>query len=75
MVQLVDEAQVRTVVHLLRGTVGAARLFREFVQEQIQQARLVDDPQLGKELDFGIEVHGARSSGAMPGRNRWAWWW
>src|SRR5882672_4760054 len=63
MVQLVDEAQVRSVVHLVRvGTVGAARLFREFVQEQIQQSRLVEEPQLRIELDFGIEVHAGKKS-------------
>src|SRR5256885_7229911 len=60
MVQLVDESQVRTVVHLVRaGAVGGARLLRELVQEQIQQSRLVDEPQLLIELDFGIEIHGA----------------
>src|SRR5256885_10594341 len=46
----------------ISGAVGGARLLRELVQEQIQQPRLVDEPQLLVELDFGIEVHAGKKS-------------
>src|SRR5256885_8356500 len=43
-------------------TLFRSRLLRELVQEQSQQPRLVDEPQLLVELDFGIEVHAGKKS-------------
>ena len=74
VVQLVGEAQMCGVVHLLARAVSAARLFRKLVQKQVEQPRLVDGSQLCVKRDFGVEVHDSRFR-AMPGRNRSVWWW
>ena len=53
MGELVDEAQVRAVVHLLGArAVGAAGLFGQLVQKQVQQPRLVERPQLREVTRF-----------------------
>src|SRR5579871_6931001 len=77
MIELVHEAQVRAVVNLIGGTVSPAGLLGKLMQEQIQEPRFVDQPQLRVEVDFGVKVHDVTVPGSLPtrpGRSRWVWW-
>src|SRR6202042_2417554 len=51
-------AQMYAIVHLGARAVSGTRLFGQLVQEEVEQARLIDQAQFGVKRDFGIEVHG-----------------